>query len=155
MDAVLSVGKIKVCLQDFDLLGEKIMSCGMDHSLKLWRISSERMQKAIRGSYEYNPSKTNRCVLKSAKHNEIILLYVFNSLVTSSSGPSSRRKFTSPTSRHEIFIETMWTVCGGSGILFFPRSVSFFSLYCRNLRVEAVCSSYLEHEKWMVPLCRF
>lgn len=47
-------------LQDFDLLGEKIMSCGMDHSLKLWRINSERMQKAIRGSYEYNPSKTNR-----------------------------------------------------------------------------------------------
>lgn len=36
------------------------MSCGMDHSLKLWRISSERMLKAIRGSYEYNPSKTNR-----------------------------------------------------------------------------------------------
>lgn len=49
-----------VPLQDFDLLGEKIMSCGMDHSLKLWRINSERMQKAIRGSYEYNPSKTNR-----------------------------------------------------------------------------------------------
>lgn len=49
-----------IWLQDFDLLGEKIMSCGMDHSLKLWRINSERMQKAIRGSYEYNPSKTNR-----------------------------------------------------------------------------------------------
>lgn len=47
-------------LQDFDLLGEKIMSCGMDHSLKLWRINSDRMQIAIRGSYEYNPSKTNR-----------------------------------------------------------------------------------------------
>lgn len=49
-----------VSAQDFDLLGEKIMSCGMDHSLKLWRINSDRMQKAIRGSYEYNPSKTNR-----------------------------------------------------------------------------------------------
>lgn len=36
------------------------MSCGMDHSLKLWRINSERLQKAIRASYEYNPSKTNR-----------------------------------------------------------------------------------------------
>lgn len=47
-------------LQDFDLLGEKIMSCGMDHSLKLWRIDSDRMQNAITGSYEYNPSKTNR-----------------------------------------------------------------------------------------------
>lgn len=51
-------------LQDFDLLGEKIMSCGMDHSLKLWRIDSDRMQNAITGSYEYNPSKTNRYVLQ-------------------------------------------------------------------------------------------
>lgn len=57
-----------VPLQDFDLLGEKIMSCGMDHSLKLWRINSERMQKAIRGSYEYNPSKTNRYTPLSAAH---------------------------------------------------------------------------------------
>lgn len=38
------------------------MSCGMDHSLKLWRIDSERMQNAIAGSYDYNPSKTNRWV---------------------------------------------------------------------------------------------
>lgn len=36
------------------------MSCGMDHSLKLWRIDSDRMLKAITGSYQYNPSKTNR-----------------------------------------------------------------------------------------------
>eukprot|EP00063_Salmo_salar_P033091 XP_014007926.1 PREDICTED: polycomb protein eed [Salmo salar] len=50
----------EVLSADFDLLGEKIMSCGMDHSLKLWTINSERMQKAIHGSYEYNPSKTNR-----------------------------------------------------------------------------------------------
>ncbi|MGH0120225.1 UNVERIFIED_CONTAM: hypothetical protein FKN15_056550 [Acipenser sinensis] len=39
----------EVLSADFDLLGEKIMSCGMDHSLKLWRINSERMQKAIKG----------------------------------------------------------------------------------------------------------
>ncbi|TSK17776.1 Polycomb protein eed [Bagarius yarrelli] len=54
--------------EDFDLLGEKIMSCGMDHSLKLWRINSERMQKAIRGSYEYNPSKTNRPFVSQKIH---------------------------------------------------------------------------------------
>ncbi|TNN49322.1 Polycomb protein eed [Liparis tanakae] len=56
------------CIKDFDLLGEKIMSCGMDHSLKLWRINSERMQKAIRGSYEYNPSKTNRPFVSQKIH---------------------------------------------------------------------------------------
>uniref|UniRef100_A0A671YNX5 PWP2 small subunit processome component n=1 Tax=Sparus aurata TaxID=8175 RepID=A0A671YNX5_SPAAU len=58
----------EVLSADFDLLGEKIMSCGMDHSLKLWRINSERMQKAIRGSYEYNPSKTNRPFVSQKIH---------------------------------------------------------------------------------------
>ncbi|XP_030636077.1 polycomb protein eed isoform X1 [Chanos chanos] len=58
----------EVLSADFDLLGEKIMSCGMDHSLKLWRINSERMQKAIRASYEYNPSKTNRAFVSQKIH---------------------------------------------------------------------------------------
>ncbi|MGH0166823.1 UNVERIFIED_CONTAM: hypothetical protein FKN15_051048 [Acipenser sinensis] len=58
----------EVLSADFDLLGEKIMSCGMDHSLKLWRINSERMQKAIKGSYEYNPSKTNRPFVSQKIH---------------------------------------------------------------------------------------
>uniref|UniRef100_A0AAY4EYG4 Embryonic ectoderm development n=1 Tax=Denticeps clupeoides TaxID=299321 RepID=A0AAY4EYG4_9TELE len=58
----------EVLSADFDLLGEKIMSCGMDHSLKLWRINSERMQKAINGSYEYNPSKTNRPFVSQKIH---------------------------------------------------------------------------------------
>lgn len=39
------------------------MSCGMDHSLKLWRINSKRMINAIKESYEYNPNKTNRYVV--------------------------------------------------------------------------------------------
>lgn len=54
--------KILLYTQDYDLLGEKIMSCGMDHSLKLWRINSKRMINAIKESYEYNPNKTNRYV---------------------------------------------------------------------------------------------
>lgn len=50
----------EVLSADYDLLGEKIMSCGMDHSLKLWRINSKRMMNAIKESYDYNPNKTNR-----------------------------------------------------------------------------------------------
>uniref|UniRef100_A0A8C4X0D7 Embryonic ectoderm development n=1 Tax=Eptatretus burgeri TaxID=7764 RepID=A0A8C4X0D7_EPTBU len=50
----------EVLSADFDLQGEKIMSCGMDHSLKLWRLNSDRIQRAIRGSYEYNLNQTNR-----------------------------------------------------------------------------------------------
>ncbi|KAG1939304.1 polycomb protein eed [Pimephales promelas] len=64
----IMINTLNTCLQDFDLLGEKIMSCGMDHSLKLWRIDSERMLKAIRGSYEYNPSKTNRPFVSQKIH---------------------------------------------------------------------------------------
>lgn len=107
-----------VLLQDFDLLGEKIMSCGMDHSLKLWRINSERMQKAIRGSYEYNPSKTNRYTpLSTAHHHHHHQVFRFLTIVMNvfPSGPSSRRKFTSPTSQHETSTETTWTACGGLG----------------------------------------
>ncbi|TRY92755.1 hypothetical protein DNTS_024834 [Danionella cerebrum] len=58
----------EVLSADFDLLGEKIMSCGMDHSLKLWRINSERMLRAIKGSYEYNPSRTNRPFVSQKIH---------------------------------------------------------------------------------------
>ncbi|ELK36130.1 Polycomb protein EED [Myotis davidii] len=53
---------------DYDLLGEKIMSCGMDHSLKLWRINSKRMINAIKDSYDYNPNKTNRPFISQKIH---------------------------------------------------------------------------------------
>ncbi|KAL7983225.1 hypothetical protein Chor_000101 [Crotalus horridus] len=56
------------CIKDYDLLGEKIMSCGMDHSLKLWRINSKRMINAIKESYEYNPNKTNRPFVSQKIH---------------------------------------------------------------------------------------
>lgn len=38
-----------------------------------------------------------------------------------SSGLSSLRKYTSPTSQHGTFTETTWTVCAGWAILFFLR----------------------------------
>ncbi|GIY92915.1 polycomb protein eed-A [Caerostris extrusa] len=50
----------EVLSADFDLLGHKIVSCGMDHSLKIWEINEEKVQTAIKESYEYNPSKTNK-----------------------------------------------------------------------------------------------
>ncbi|XP_077664148.1 polycomb protein EED isoform X3 [Eretmochelys imbricata] len=58
----------EVLSADYDLLGEKIMSCGMDHSLKLWRINSKRMMNAIKESYEYNPNKTNRPFISQKIH---------------------------------------------------------------------------------------
>ncbi|KAG8137033.1 hypothetical protein E2320_005577 [Naja naja] len=58
----------EVLSADYDLLGEKIMSCGMDHSLKLWRINSKRMINAIKESYEYNPNKTNRPFVSQKIH---------------------------------------------------------------------------------------
>ncbi|KAJ1529170.1 hypothetical protein ONE63_005978 [Megalurothrips usitatus] len=45
---------------DFNMRGDKILSCGMDHSLKLWRLDKEEMQEGIRNSYAYNPARSNR-----------------------------------------------------------------------------------------------
>lgn len=40
--------------------GDKILSCGMDHSLKLWRLDKEEMLEAIRNSYTFNPARSTR-----------------------------------------------------------------------------------------------
>lgn len=50
----------EVLSADFDLLGEKIVSCGMDHSLKIWQLKKQKLDTAIQDSYTYNPSKTNK-----------------------------------------------------------------------------------------------
>lgn len=46
--------------QDFDLLGNRIMSCGMDHSLKLWCLNKESMNEAIKQSYQWVASRSLR-----------------------------------------------------------------------------------------------
>ena len=46
--------------QDFDLQGKRIISCGMDHSLKVWRLDKENIEKAIASSYTFIPSKNSR-----------------------------------------------------------------------------------------------
>lgn len=40
--------------------GERIMSCGMDHSLKLWRIDKDSMHEAVRQSYQWNVTRSVR-----------------------------------------------------------------------------------------------
>ncbi|KAG8236089.1 hypothetical protein J437_LFUL016716 [Ladona fulva] len=36
------------------------MSCGMDHSLKLWRLDKDKIREAIRDSYLFNASRSVR-----------------------------------------------------------------------------------------------
>ena len=50
----------EVLSADFDLKGERIMSCGMDHSLKLWRLDKPSMNEAIKQSYNFNPHRALR-----------------------------------------------------------------------------------------------
>ncbi|KAL9929686.1 polycomb protein esc [Glossina fuscipes] len=43
---------------DFDLRGDRIMSSGMDHSLKLWCLAKPAIKAAIDDSYNFNATKT-------------------------------------------------------------------------------------------------
>lgn len=45
--------------QDFDLEGKRIISCGMDHSLKLWRLDTEALESAIKNSYVFNSASSS------------------------------------------------------------------------------------------------
>ncbi|XP_052809921.1 polycomb protein EED-like [Mya arenaria] len=47
----------EVLSADFNIDGSKLISCGMDHSLKMWRMDNEPIQEAIRNSYTYNAAK--------------------------------------------------------------------------------------------------
>ncbi|XP_054267462.1 polycomb protein eed-B-like [Macrosteles quadrilineatus] len=50
----------EVLSADFDLLGKRIMSCGMDHSLKLWRLDKDHIEEAVVASYDFNASRSTR-----------------------------------------------------------------------------------------------
>ncbi|RUS88683.1 hypothetical protein EGW08_003578, partial [Elysia chlorotica] len=49
----------EVLSADFNLSGTKIVSCGMDHSLKIWNLDKPEIQKALQDSHHYNPSKSD------------------------------------------------------------------------------------------------
>ena len=40
-------------LKDFNFDGTCVLSSGMDHALKMWKIDTPPVQKAIKDSYEY------------------------------------------------------------------------------------------------------
>ncbi|PFX34540.1 Polycomb protein eed-A [Stylophora pistillata] len=50
----------EVLSTDFDILGEKMVSCGMDHSLKIWSLQTDAVKKAIAESHLYDQSKTEK-----------------------------------------------------------------------------------------------
>ncbi|XP_064404709.1 polycomb protein EED-like [Halichondria panicea] len=41
---------------DFSFHGDKILSCGMDHALKVWEMNDDKLSKAIKDSFEYQRS---------------------------------------------------------------------------------------------------
>lgn len=45
---------------DFNLTGTKIVSCGMDHSLKVWSLEKEGIKRALAQSHAYNPASTDK-----------------------------------------------------------------------------------------------
>jgi polycomb protein EED len=48
-----SLLKLANFLQDFDLKGHRIMSCGMDHSLKLWNLDKPHIHETVKESYSF------------------------------------------------------------------------------------------------------
>ncbi|XP_017769491.1 PREDICTED: polycomb protein EED-like [Nicrophorus vespilloides] len=50
----------EVLSADFDLFGHRIISCGMDHSLKLWKLDKESMNDAIKQSYQWVANRSTK-----------------------------------------------------------------------------------------------
>ena len=44
--------------QDIEVEGTCIVSCGMDHSLKIWKLTTDLMLSTINQSYTFNPSRS-------------------------------------------------------------------------------------------------
>ncbi|XP_076062032.1 polycomb protein EED-like isoform X2 [Oratosquilla oratoria] len=50
----------EVLSADIDVEGSSIVTCGMDHSLKIWKLDNTKMQKAITESYTFVASRSVR-----------------------------------------------------------------------------------------------
>ena len=50
----------EVLSADFNSDGTRIVSCGMDHSLKVWKFDSEELTAAIQLSYSYEKNRTKQ-----------------------------------------------------------------------------------------------
>ena len=48
----IKLKKFVLSSADFDMLGDKIISCGMDHSLKIWNFGDQKIQDAVQLSYK-------------------------------------------------------------------------------------------------------
>jgi len=59
-DEVLSI--------DFDLIGTRIVSCGMDHSLKFWSLETDKMKKVIKESHAHNSESSKMTFNTLAVH---------------------------------------------------------------------------------------
>jgi polycomb protein EED len=49
----------EVLAADIDITGSRIVSSGMDHSLKVWKLRKQEIENAIALSYTYD-SKSSR-----------------------------------------------------------------------------------------------
>lgn len=58
----------EVLSADFNITGNLITTCGMDHSLKIWKTDTETIQAAMKDSYTYNPANSNRPFPTVAQH---------------------------------------------------------------------------------------
>ncbi|KAL8585801.1 hypothetical protein ACOMHN_037364 [Nucella lapillus] len=50
----------EVLSADFNQSGSTIVSCGMDHSLKMWKLDTPEIEKIIVESNKFNPAKGNQ-----------------------------------------------------------------------------------------------
>lgn len=53
-----------ICSKDFDILGEKMVSCGMDHSLKIWSLETDAMKKVCQITDSLNCRLIKTCACK-------------------------------------------------------------------------------------------
>ena len=96
--------------QDFTSDGSKVLSAGMDHSVKMWDIATEEVQDVVDASAHHTHSE-KRYVCGSSKWWRLLLCSCcqtnapkkHNTCIPSLSSPFSPSPFPSPSSSHRNF----------------------------------------------------